>query len=948
MQQAIDKNGNSYEFSQLDSSNVRIYTLKNGLKIFLAQNFDEPRIQTFIPVRSGSANDPKDNTGLAHYLEHMMFKGTSKIGTTNWEKEKPLINQITELFEQHKAENDLEKKREIYKQIDQLSYSASQYSIANEYDKFIASIGGKDTNAYTWYDETVYVNNIPSNELEKWLELESERFSNPVFRLFHTELETVYEEFNRYQDHDAHIVNNELMSILFQNHPYGTQTTLGNPEHLKNPSIKSIQKYFSTYYVPNNMAIVLVGDLQFEQTIESIKKHFDDFKNKSLPLKKQIKEKPIDGIKEKTVYSNSTEHFVIAFRNDNIDSNNVLKLELVDMILFNGTAGIMDLNIVKKQLATKVVSHVTTHKEYGFHRFYGIPNENQTLDELKELILEQIEKIKKGDFESWILEAVVNDLELHKIKELETSSGLANALTDSFILGKSWEEQVQEIEEMRKITKEELVEFANEFYKDNYAIVYKKNGKNTNQIKVESPEITPIEINRNENSDYFNEFKKTKSEEIMPVFLDVKNELDSGFLRNVMFYHVKNLYNERASINYIYRYGTDHDNRIKIAVEFLKYARTSKKDADEIAQEFYQLGIRVKYRVEHKKTVITLYGLSQNLAKGIELFEKLLVDLTVDEEQLQKYIQTILKNRKDAKINKRTISSALHQYALYGKDNRTRNAISNEELKSITSREIVAKIKQLQDYKHEIFYYGNEPLNLKNTILKYHNFGRSIPIPNPKEYVEQKGKDIIYVVDYDMVQAELSLYNQNKTFDKDLFKFSYLFNEYFGSGLSSIVFQEIREAKSLAYSAFYIFKLALEQNGFNYTYGKLGTQPDKLKIAVDTLTELTQNFPESEVLFKNAKKNVLKNIASERFTRENIFWSYDKLKARGIDYDIREEVYNQLNAMSLSDLSSFFNEFIQTDKYNYSIMSDIKSLDYKMLSELGSIEELSVDELFGY
>ena len=251
-----DSQGYSYETVVNDKSGVRIYTLKNGLKVYLAKNDDAPRIQTYIPVRTGSNNDPSDNTGLAHYLEHMVFKGTSKLGTSDWAKEKTYLTQISDLYEQHKAEKDPEKKKALYKKIDEVSLEASKYTIANEYDKAISSLGATGTNAHTWLDETVYKNNIPSNELEKWLKVEKERFLEVVLRLFHTELEAVYEEFNRAQDNDGRLVNYAMMEALFPKHPNGQQTTIGTSEHLKSPSMVAIHKYFDTYYVPNNMAVV--------------------------------------------------------------------------------------------------------------------------------------------------------------------------------------------------------------------------------------------------------------------------------------------------------------------------------------------------------------------------------------------------------------------------------------------------------------------------------------------------------------------------------------------------------------------------------------------------------------------------------------------------------------------------------------------------------------------
>ena len=197
-----------------DPLKTRIYTLGNGMKVYLSVNKDEPRIQTNIAVRAGSKFDPSDATGLAHYLEHMLFKGNSDIATVNWEEEKKVLKQISDLYEKNRNTKDENAKRKIYEEIDSLSQIASKFAVPNEYDKMVSSLGAKGTNAYTSNERTVYINDIPSNELEKWLHLESSRFSELTLRLFHTELETVYEEFNRSQDNDyfkAYIAQYQLL-----------------------------------------------------------------------------------------------------------------------------------------------------------------------------------------------------------------------------------------------------------------------------------------------------------------------------------------------------------------------------------------------------------------------------------------------------------------------------------------------------------------------------------------------------------------------------------------------------------------------------------------------------------------------------------------------------------------------------------------------------------------
>jgi len=277
-----DTNGLNYEIVENDPTGLRLYTLDNGLKVYLSQNSDEPKIQTYIAVRAGSNYDPKESTGLAHYLEHMVFKGTHKIGTSDWKKEKLYLDKISSLYEQHRAEKNAEQKLALYKKIDKVSLEASNYSIANEYDKMSASLGATGTNAYTWFEQTVYTNKIPANEFDKWLTLESERFSTLVLRLFHTELEAVFEEFNRSQDSDFRKRYKAMLEGLFPNHPYGQQTTIGTADHLKNPSMNDIHNYFNKYYVPNNMAIILVGDFEFDSTIKKVNAAFGKYERKEL------------------------------------------------------------------------------------------------------------------------------------------------------------------------------------------------------------------------------------------------------------------------------------------------------------------------------------------------------------------------------------------------------------------------------------------------------------------------------------------------------------------------------------------------------------------------------------------------------------------------------------------------------------------------------------------
>ena len=944
-----DAQGFTYETVKNDKTGVRVYTLKNGLKVFLAQNTDEPRIQTYIPIRTGSNNDPSDNTGLAHYLEHMVFKGTSKIGTQDWETEKKLLAQISDLYEQHKAETDPEKKIALYKQIDQVSQEASKYSVANEYDKLISSLGAKGTNAHTSLNETVYKNNIPANELEKWMIIEKERFSELVLRLFHTELEAVYEEFNRSQDNDGRLVNFELMNALFPLTPYGQQTTIGRPEHLKSPSMVAIHNYFDTYYVPNNMAIVLVGDLDFDKTIKMVDQYFGSFMYKELPLKKLVVEKPMTAIVSREVNSPTAERLTMAWRTSGVGTKEALLASITSQILTNdGEVGIIDIAINQKQLALRAGATSATMNDYGYQLLTLSTKEGQTLDEGKLLLLSQIDKIKKGNFDEWMIQAVINNMILDRMKTFESTDGLATTLYDTFIEGRNWEQVLSEINEYSKITKADIVNFANNFYKDNYVIVYKRKGVNTKLVRVSNPKITPIQLNREAQSEFYKNFATLTSTDLTPTFVDFKKEIQTKKIKNTTISFVKNNTNTISSLYYIFNMGSDHNKKLSMATNLLSYFGTDKMSSEDIKKEFYKIGISYSVSVGNEMTTVTLTGLENNLPKGISLLEDFMKNIKADQGIYNTMVTTLLNNRENAKKRKESIITALANYAKYGKDSRFRDITSEKELKEMKISELTAIIKELNNYEHQIFFYGNNLNTIVTALEKNHNLNASKAIPAPKLYLEPETSNKVYFANYDMVQTEMTRIAKGEKYNPNLAGTTSVFNSYFGSGLSSIVFQEIRESKSLAYSARASYTMSNDKNLNDYMTVSIGTQANKLPQAIDAISVLLNDMPKIEKQFNNAKESSLKQIASSRIIKSSIFFNQLNLKKLGFDYDIRKDTYQKIQNLTLETTNDFFNKEVKTKKYNTAIIGKKESLDFEALKKLGEIEEVTLEEIFNY
>jgi predicted Zn-dependent peptidase len=942
-----------YEEVENDPLQTRIYKLDNGLTVYLSVNKDEPRVQTNIAVRAGSKYDPAETTGLAHYLEHMLFKGNSQIASLDWEKEKVLLQQISDLYEMHRQTDDAAMKTKYYLQIDSISQLAAAYVVPNEYDKMISSLGAKGTNAYTSNERTVYINDIPSNELEKWLTLESARFSELTLRLFHTELEAVYEEFNRGQDSDYRKQYFGLLELLFPTHQYGTQTTIGEGEHLKNPSMVNIHNYFDTYYAPNNMAVILAGDIDYDETIELIDKHFGSWQSKEIPTYMAPVEKPIDKIVTKEVYGPNTERLSMAYRFGGVDTEDALYIKLIDGILSNGKAGLIDINLLKKQEVLEAYSNPSVMKDYSFLYLMATPKGGQSLDEAKALLLDQIEMIKNGEFEDWLPEAVVNHFKLSETRYAESNGYRAYMLTNAFILEQDWGNYVHMNEKMSEITKDQIVAFANKNFKDNYVVVYKRTGEDTSIYKVAKPPITPIDINRETESEFALKFDSMPETRLTPIFVDYENDIIKDEIRKgIPYYAIRNEVNGLFTMNYILEMGSNHDLEMAMAIGYLPFLGTSEYNAEELAKEFFKLGVDFDVYTSRDRIYVTLSGLQESFEPGLKLFENLLANPVADEEALMKMVSNTQKEREDKKKEKSYIHrSAMGNYAKYGTVNPFKNILTTDEMNAISADQLIEKIKQLTSYEHIVFYYGPEKdkVIIDQLTAQHKTPENLLAYPEEKIFPElENSENLVYFVDFDMVQTELLMINKSHMFNKELMPYANIFNEYFGAGLSSIVFQEIRESKALAYAAYCYYSTPGEMDKSHYLQAYIGTQTNKLGQASEAIMELLNDMPEADGQFQDAKTAAMKKIETDRVTKSSIFWSYYTAKKRGLDEDARKYLYSEIGKMELTNLKEFFDGNIKGRNFTYCIIGKRDEVDFEALKKLGQVKELSLEEVFGY
>jgi predicted Zn-dependent peptidase len=952
--QTVTEGNYTYQTVEGDPYKARIYKLSNGLTVYMTVYKDEPRIQTFIAVKAGSKFDPSDATGLAHYLEHMLFKGTDKFGTKDYAKEKIYLYKIENLFEVYRKTTDKSERKKIYHQIDSISGIASQYAIANEYDKMLSSIGATGTNAYTSVEQTVYTNNIPSNQLEKWLTIEAERFRHPVMRLFHTELEAVYEEKNRGLDNDGNKLWEALFRGLFPTHQYGTQTTIGTIEHLKNPSIKKVIEYYNTYYVPNNMAICLSGDFDMDEAIKWINEKFGAFKSKPVPEYIPPVEKPIMSPVTEQVYGPESEELFISYRFPGAGTSDADMINIISDILYNRTAGLIDLDLNQSQKVLEASAFIDDMKDYSAFILYGKPRNGQTLEDVKNLLLAEVEKLKKGDFPDWLLGAIINNRKLNDTKLLESNRRRAHAFVNAFVVGESWEKYISETERLSKITKNEIVKYANEHFSNDYVVAYKRLGEDKNVQKVEKPEITPVKVNRQDQSQFLKDIINTPAPEIKPVFVDYQKDMDRSKLKNdVPAYYVGNKENNTFNLYYVLDFGTNSDKKLGLAVSYLEYLGTSKYSPSQLKEEFYKLGCSFSVSSSEEQVYVSLSGLSENFEKGLELFEEFLSDVQPNKEALDNLVNDILKERADDKLSRdKILWDAMFSYGKYGPKSPYTNILSESELKSITPDELVSILRKLKDYPHIVMYYGPLEFSELKELLngKHHIPETFLPAPVAEDFPElPTDNNTVYFENYkDMVQAEIVFLSKDGVYDKNKAAIISMYNEYFGSGMSGIVFQELRESKALAYAVFSSYSTPQKKENSYYVISYIGSQADKISEAMDGMLSILNDMPESELTFDAAKNSILNQIQTKRITKTAILFGYLSAQKMGLDYDIRKDIYREVPSLALADVKKFQEEYVKKRKYSMMVMGDKDKIDMKKLEKYGNVKTLNLEEIFGY
>jgi predicted Zn-dependent peptidase len=932
-----------------DPMAVAIFELDNGLQVFITENHETRRIYLEIAVRAGSKHDPPETTGLAHYFEHLMFKGSENLGTLDYAQEKPLLDRIEELYEKHFHETDPEIRRDIYREIDAVAQEAAQFAIPNELDRVYKAMGGGALNAHTWVEETVFKVSIPANRLRQWAAIESDRFDSPVFRLFPTELETVYEEKNRSMDNKVRTIREAVDQLLYKKHPYGQETTLGRPEHLKNPSIRNIRNFFDIWYAPNNMAICISGSVDTQEAIEVIAEYFSGFEPRKLPKQKTWREAKLKGREHVSVNYEGEEFVLLAFRTAPRGHKDAEALNLLDMVLYNATAGLINLNLNQRQRVREAGAYPLQHNDYGAQYLYGIPKDGQSLEEVEQLLLEQIELLKQGEFEDWILPAIINEYKKSLKASLESDTARVSMLSRAFIAFEPWDRAIGTIQRMEKLTKKDVVRVAKKYFGKNYVAGFRRDAPREIQ-HIEKPEITTIQIDPTRQSAFAHEILAMPYTPMEPIYVDPDKDYrvvedPLGF----KLYYAENPINDLFSLRISIDFGAHQDNTISPAVMLLDKSGAGDLSPEDLKKEWYKLGTDFGIGAGDNETGISLYGLDENFEASLALMMKVMNRPTTDPDTLEEMKKIMLVQREDAKKQGDSISSALIQFNRYAEDSAFLRLLPEARLRALTVDQLHEITRNLLGYKHSYAYSGSLPLDTVLEAIRKH-YTDAEPLRDPPPYrllgARRPEGPEIYLFDKELAQSRVRIEFGSVTYDAALEPSIQMFNNYFAGGMAGIVFQELREARGLAYAAGASYLTGYRKEDENLMVGGIETQADKVAEALEAFIELFDRLPVSEERFAIAREALLNQYRTAKTGFREVIGAVRAWERKGLSADPRRERYEAIQAATFENLLEFHRQYIADRPKLISVVGDKTKMDLDRLKEMGSIREVRLEEIF--
>ncbi|MBN9294966.1 MAG: insulinase family protein [Flavobacteriia bacterium] len=933
-----------------DPINVVQYQLKNGLTVVLSENHDKPTVMGTVIVKAGGKNDPSDATGMAHYLEHMLFKGTQSLGTTNFKEEKIYLDKIDSLYESLGKTSNSEQRLSIQKQINEQSKLAGQYAIPNEMDRMLSEIGGQNVNAFTSNDMTVYHNEFPANKMEEWLSIYSHRFVNPVFRLFQSELETVYEEKNRGNESPINYAFETFMKKFYKKHPYGTQSIIGETEHLKNPSLIKMYEFFDKYYVANNMVLCMVGDFKTEEIKPLIEQYFSNWRTGEIPSFPNYPEDDFKPGESTTIAVTPVKMFARGYRTPKFGSYDALMMEIVANILNNDQNSGLFNQLVSNGELMALEAIPMTMEDYGATIFFAVPKIiGQSFEDANSVLDKAIQKLINGDFEDKLFEGAKNEWIRNFETELEDSRERALLLVEVYGNNQNWYEYLNYAKAVKEVNKQQIVEVAKQYFSKNYYTLYSKMGKHTTE-KLSKPAYDPIIPNNETHSDFYNEWAEIKSSANPKEIISFKDHIRFETLENGSSLKMTtNPINEIFDLDIVWEAGYRQHPELEMLATILNSTSSPNYELNAFRNELYALGTTINWSAGDHAFILSVSGLDKNLEASMELVYELIQSPVIKDSQLKTISQQIKTSRKMETNEVQMLSTVLREYTLYGNQSKYVRQSSVSDYKKMKAETFNELYSTLKNYKIHVNYTGKitpeilkpilNNLKLQNGQESSDNFVYSYSSSNEKVFFLDNKKSVQSHITFIGIGSD---FNKNQTLSKEAFNF------YFGYDMSSILFQEIREFRSLAYSTYGFIRNGRNEKNQNVFVSYVGCQGDKSPEALELLYSLIKNMPVKEERSKSVVNSIKNSIESSNPGFREYNEKYEESVLEGYKDNMNLELAGQLPSLEFKNLVDFYKKEVQPIDLKLSIVGNSKKFDSSILNKYGKTTKVKTKKIYNF
>lgn len=930
------------------------YKLDNGLTVILWEDHDQPDVTGYVVVRAGAVDEPAEYTGLAHYLEHMLFKGTQKIGALDWEAEKPIYDSIIALYDQYSEATDPELREKLATQINECSMREAKVSSTEDFFNLLDIIGAEGVNAFTSFDVTAYHNSFPAAEMYRWLTIFSDRLIDPVFRTFQAELENVFEEYNMYANDPSSQVSKQLMQDIYKGSPY-ERDVIGYPEHLKNPRLSKLIEFYNTWYVPNNMALILVGDFDAETTKPMIAETFSRLQPKELPARPSYPDVELTGNKHYKLGYNPQIAWVYPGVKANDPEQEVL--EFVCLLLSNGQTGLLDKVTINGEVQYAGAG-LDARRNAGRIIVQAVPyyDANQQMFEsdkaTEKIIMKEIDKIKAGDISDEMIASVKRMYaQSYKVAN-ESPASKMNWLLSAFMYDMPLEQVLNANERIQALTKEEIVRVAKKYFNQDHMTVSFDEATKSNKAKtLPKPNIKPLEPVKDAKTAYAEAFKKLPKGELKQTFNNFNDVQVSSLGENITLHYTPNTKNDVFTLTLRYGVGEHEMPLLPYAAILMNNAGIMGNPATEgkdFKQQMAELGGDVSYGCNDSYFYISISGEDGNMNKIMNLVNRQLLMPYLEKKQLDAIkgseFFTRLSRQKRTAVQK----SALMQYALYGEKSAYLDEVPFADIWGMGLPQVQSLLSSARTYALNVFYCGTltpEQLVAELPLTEGMRPSNSPFIQEKKTYDKPT---VFFLPNSDVQQADLYFYINGQPYDIASDVYSDAFNQYFSGGFSGIVLNEIRTKRSMAYTAYGVNQTpSLAGKNTNFI-GYVGTQSDKVVDAINVYMDLLTTMPADTTRMEAIRAALKQAAQTAKPSMRGKASTFEAWKRLGYNDDPAKVNAEKIDNLTYEQIEAFYKENIQGKPVTIILMGDPKKIDLKAIqTKMGcKVTKLSPARLF--